>query len=141
MKKVEVDVLVIALNKIEYDARLSNFIDTFDKNGLRIATVTLDDYEFVKSKENRFRVEVRENIKTIAKVVDFLTAGKNFLEFVVPKYVLCSDVYSLPLGVKFKKKVQCETDLRFKRNLLRTGKFKRKAIQTVCFEILRKNKC
>ncbi|MEJ5287393.1 MAG: glycosyltransferase [Bacteroidota bacterium] len=104
MKKVEVDVLVIALNKIEYDARLSNFIDTFDKNGLRIATVTLDDYEFVKSKENRFRVEVRENIKTIAKVVDFLTAGKNFLEFVVPKYVLCSDVYSLPLGVKFKKK-------------------------------------
>lgn len=104
MEKVEVDVLVIALNKIEYDARLSNFIDTFNKNCLRVASITLDDNEFVKSKENRFRVEVRENLKTYAKVFDFLSAGKHFLDFVVPKYVLCSDLYSLPLGVKFKKK-------------------------------------
>lgn len=104
MKKLLADVLILALNKIEFDARLSNFIDTFTKLKLEIASISLDSNEFLSINQNAFFINIPENLRTYIKILEFNRKGNYFLDKIVPKSILCSDIYSLPLGVKFKKK-------------------------------------
>lgn len=103
MGKLSVDVLALALNRIEYDARLSNFLETFKKFNIPFATISLDSSDFTKAKPTSFSVEIPETDRTATKTIRFYNYGMKFLERIIPKSIICSDIYSLPLGTKFKK--------------------------------------
>lgn len=104
MDKVYVDVLVLALNKIEFDARLTNFLDTFQKFGVRFATITIDTSDYFNSRGISYKVDIPEKKKTSTKTYKFYNFGKKFIDWIIPKNIICSDIYSLPLGTKFKRK-------------------------------------
>ena len=103
MDTLSVDVLIIALNKIEFDARLTNFINTLISNNYSIATVTLDS-SFTSNSFYSFEIKLNENLKTFEKTFLFNLKAQNYFNKIHPRYVLCSDVYSLPAGRYFKKK-------------------------------------
>lgn len=108
MDKVLVDILIIALNKIEFDARLSNFINTFLKNDFKIATITLDAKYFDHPKLLSYKITLSERLKTYQKTYYFYKLGLKHLDWICPKVIICSDIYSLPLGVKFRKRYKAK---------------------------------
>lgn len=104
MEKVPIDILIIALNQIEFDARLTNFINTFRKNLYTIATITLDRKDYNPTGVSSFKLVLDENVKTYQKTLFFYLKGKKFLDLICPRVIICSDIYSLPLGIKFKNR-------------------------------------
>lgn len=109
MSKLFVDVLIIALNKIEFDARLSNFIYTFQNEGLKVGTITIDCNEYFLPNVSSFFIPLNENRRAYLKTFLFNLKGLKFVDTIFAKNIICSDVYSLPLGIKFKKK--CNANL------------------------------
>jgi len=103
MDTIRVDVLIVALNKIEFDARLTNFINTLSSNKFSIATVTLDT-TYSSNTIYSIGIELNEKLKTIEKALLFNQKALKFFHKIIPRFVLCSDVYSLPAGKYFKQK-------------------------------------
>ncbi|MCX7908677.1 MAG: glycosyltransferase [Ignavibacteria bacterium] len=104
MNKTSVDILIVALNKIDYDGRLFNFLHTFSKNNFSIATITIG-YPFnFKNNLKAFTISIDESSKTIFKTINFTLNGLKLINSINPTHIICSDVYSLPLCSIFKKR-------------------------------------
>jgi len=104
METISVDVLIIALNEIQYDARLHNFIRTFQHKGLKIAAVSLDKSNDYFQNLYFFPISLEDVSRTISKTIKFTAAGLKLLNKLCPSVVVCSDVYSLILGYFFKRR-------------------------------------
>ncbi len=104
MAKTNLDILFIALNKIQFDARLHNFINTYLSSNKILGALTLDHPTFNINNLKHYKIQINENLRTFVKVLKFHKQCLDHIEKFEPKFIVCSDVYSLPIGVKFKKR-------------------------------------
>ncbi len=103
MNLLDVDILIVALNRIEFDARLTNFIHTFSSNNFSVSVVALN-HSFENSSIDFYGIEIPNEYSTYKKTYIFNSKARSFFKKIQPRIVLCSDVYSLPAGGYFKKR-------------------------------------
>lgn len=103
MKHLKIDILIVALNRIEFDARLTNFIHTFISNNFSVSVVALDS-SFENVSIDFYGIEIPNEYSTYKKTFIFNSKARSFFKKIQPRIVLCSDVYSLPAGAYFKKR-------------------------------------
>ncbi|MFN3306097.1 MAG: glycosyltransferase [Candidatus Kapaibacteriota bacterium] len=104
MDKSNLDILFIALNKIQFDARLYNFINTFLSLNKTLGALTIDYPTLKISNLKHCKIQIEDNLRTITKTLKFYKQSLDHIGKFEPKFTICSDVYSLPVGVKFKKR-------------------------------------
>lgn len=104
MAKIPVDILFIALNEIQFDARLFNLINNFLRFDKTLAALTLDRSSFNKNNLIHYKIQIDEKKRTFYKALEFYKKASKFIKKFEPRVIICSDVYSLPLGFKFKQR-------------------------------------
>ncbi|MCX7879995.1 MAG: glycosyltransferase [Ignavibacteria bacterium] len=101
MTQIYVDILIVAFNEVRFDGRLNNFIHTLRKLEKTIAVISLDNEI---DGLLHFPITLPKTRKLYKNLYEFVSKAKENIRKVIPKYVLCSDLYSLPIGAYFKKK-------------------------------------
>lgn len=108
MKTKPVDVLLLALNEYQTDARSFNFLETFSKLNLKsvgiFATIKGKQVSFAKQNQEIVYLKLKKFKRLAPKWLEFCIKASLSVKNFSPKFVFCEDVYSLPIAYLFKRK-------------------------------------
>lgn len=108
MPVLRTDVCVVTFNRISVDARNFNFIRTFLDLGLSVITISLKDrtahLPFIDEKFFPLFLNISEHHNTLLRLREFIQMGLRLANSISARYVLASDVYSLPIAKKIQKR-------------------------------------
>lgn len=112
MSKISSDVCIITFNHISTDARNFNFIQTFLNFGFSVTAISLKENNIVLSFPEEAFFPIFINVASIGRVLPrwlkFLKQGRKIASNINARYVLASDIYSLPIAKKIQRRCKAK---------------------------------
>lgn len=140
MKTKPIDVLLLALNEFQTDARSFNFLETFSKLNLKsvgiFATVKGKQVPLTKQNQDIVYLRLRKFKRLAPKWLEFLLRASLSVKNYSPNFVFCEDLYSLPIAYLYKRKYNSKIiydsrEIYSELASLRNNKIKRNIIATI----------
>lgn len=111
MLKIKSDVCIVTFNRISTDARNFNFIRTFLDFGLSVTAISLNDNIVLPFPEKGFYpifIDVPNIGRTLPRWREFSKQGTKIANSISTRFVLASDVYSLPIAKKIQRRCKAK---------------------------------
>lgn len=108
MSKISSDVCIVTFNRISTDARNFNFIRTFLDFGFSVTAISLKEDAVVPlfPEKDFFSISIYVPSvgRTFPRWLEFLKQGTKIAGNISTRFVLASDVYSLPIAKKIQRR-------------------------------------
>lgn len=112
MYKMNSDVCIVAFNRISTDARNFNFIQTLLDFGFSVTAISLKENDIVLPFPEKAFFPIFIDVPSIGRVLprwlEFLKQGAKIANTIGTRFVLASDVYSLPIAKKIQKRCKAK---------------------------------